>query len=166
MDAELPRQCVHADAVRAGCSDSVHFLVRETCSRSFLWFRRRADQRVVGLAVGLCIGTGALIPRGNQPLNPWSPVPAVLHCVHQRTARSECRFRPGFVHFCARHGANVGQNRRPAHATRTPNRQCRHLLVGCQQVTNNVHRRGSVISEVESAAAEARKHHPRDTPRW
>ena len=82
MHAELLRQRGDADAVCAGCSQSVHFLVREPCSRSFLWFRRRADQRVIGPAVGLCIGADALIPRGNKPLNPWSPVPAALHCVH------------------------------------------------------------------------------------
>ena len=29
----------HAGAVLAGCSHSVHFLVSEACSRSFLWFR-------------------------------------------------------------------------------------------------------------------------------
>ena len=84
MHAELLRQRGDADAVCAGCSHSVHFLVREPCSRSFLWFRRRADQRVIGPAVGLCIGADALIPRGNKPLNPWSPVPAALHCVHHR----------------------------------------------------------------------------------
>ena len=77
----------HAHAVCAGCSHSVHFLVREPCSRSFRWFHRRADQRIVGLAFGLSIAADTLIPRGNQPLNPWSPVPAALHCVHPLTAR-------------------------------------------------------------------------------
>lgn len=73
---------VDADTIGAGCSHSVHFLVSESCSRSFLWFRRRADQRVIGLAFGLGILTSALIPRGNKPLNPMSPVPATLHCFH------------------------------------------------------------------------------------
>ena len=82
MHSELPRQRADANAVRAGCSHSVHFLVCEPCSRSFLWFRRRADHRVICLAVGLGIPVRALIPRGNKPLNPWSPVPAVLHCAH------------------------------------------------------------------------------------
>jgi len=82
MHPEPTRQRVHAGAVSAGCSHSVHFLVRETCSRSLLWFRRYADQRVLRLAVGLGIPVNALTPRGNQPLNPWSPVLAALHCVH------------------------------------------------------------------------------------
>gem|GEM_PF-5798061 len=84
MHPEPTRQRVHAGAVSAGCSHSVHFLVRETCSRSLLWFRRYADQRVLRLAVGLGIPVNALTPRGNQPLNPWSPVPAALHCVDPR----------------------------------------------------------------------------------
>lgn len=50
VDAELPRQRVHADAARSGCSHSVHFAVREACSRSSTWFRRRANQRVVRLS--------------------------------------------------------------------------------------------------------------------
>ena len=79
---ELTSHGVHADALCAGCSHSVHFLVGQACSRSFLWFRRRADQRVVGLAVGLCIRANPLIPRGNQPLDPRSPVPTTLHCFH------------------------------------------------------------------------------------
>ena len=52
-------QRLHADTVGAGCSHNVHFGVSETCSRSFLWFRRRADQRVVDLALGLGIPTSA-----------------------------------------------------------------------------------------------------------
>lgn len=80
---ELTSHGVHADALCAGCSHSVHFLVGQACSRSFLWFRRRADQRVVGLAVGLCIRANPLIPRGNQPLDPRSPVPTTLHCFHR-----------------------------------------------------------------------------------
>lgn len=39
MNPEPARQGVHPDPLRAGCSHSVHFLVRELCSRSFLWFR-------------------------------------------------------------------------------------------------------------------------------
>ena len=84
---ELTSHGVHADALCAGCSHSVHFLVGQACSRSFLWFRRRADQRVVGLAVGLCIRANPLIPRGNQPLDPRSPVPTTLHCFHHISGR-------------------------------------------------------------------------------
>ena len=80
MNAEAARQCGHADTGSSGCSHSVHFALREPCSRSFLWFLRRPDQRVIGLTLGLGLLTNALIPRGNQPLNPWSPVPATLHC--------------------------------------------------------------------------------------
>ncbi len=88
MDAELLGQCVHPLAVRAGCSHSVHFLLREGCSRSFLWFRRRTDQWVIRLPPGeVGIVTNPLIPRGNKPLNPWSPVPAVLHCAHPHSLR-------------------------------------------------------------------------------
>ena len=84
------RQRFHAHALRAGCSHSVHFLGREPCSRSFLWFRRRPDQRVVGLALGVGIPADALIPRGNQPLDPWSPVPAAFHCVHRSCRSGRC----------------------------------------------------------------------------
>ena len=49
MHPELTCQNVRASSLRADCSHSVHFLVREPCSRSFLWFRRRANQRVVRL---------------------------------------------------------------------------------------------------------------------
>ncbi len=86
VNTELLCQRVHAHALRAGCSHSVHFLVGETCSRSFLWFRRRADQRVIGPVVGLGILADALIPCGNQPLDPWSPVPASFHCAHRMNA--------------------------------------------------------------------------------
>ena len=41
VNAELTCQRVHADTVGAGCSHSVHFLVREPCSRSLRWFRCR-----------------------------------------------------------------------------------------------------------------------------
>ena len=82
MHPEPASQGDHADALCAGCSHGVHFLVREPCSRSFGWFRRRADQRVVGLPGEAGLVADALIPRGNQPLNPGSPVPAMLHCVH------------------------------------------------------------------------------------
>lgn len=73
---------LHAHPLRAGCSHCVHFLVREPCSRSFLWFPRRADQRIVSLVLALGIPAVALIPRGNKPLNPRSPVPATLNCFH------------------------------------------------------------------------------------
>ena len=100
---ELTSHGVHADALCAGCSHSVHFLVGQACSRSFLWFRRRADQRVVGLAVGLCIRANPLIPRGNQPLDPRSPVPTTLHCFHPR------RSPPGswWASWCLRAGGRL-----------------------------------------------------------
>ncbi|MFT4135558.1 hypothetical protein [Microbacterium sp.] len=82
MNLEPARQRGHAHALRAGCSHSVHFGVREACSRSFLWFRRRPDQRVIGPVLGLGILADALIPRGNKPLNPLSSVPAAFHCAH------------------------------------------------------------------------------------
>ena len=82
VHAELLRQCRDADSVRAGCSHSVHFAVGEACSRSFAWFRRRPDQRVIRLSDRGGILADALIPRGNKPLDPWSPVPVVLDCVH------------------------------------------------------------------------------------
>ena len=86
---ELTSHGVHADALCAGCSHSVHFLVGQACSRSFLWFRRRTDQRVIRLPGRVGIPTSALIPRGNKPLDPWSPVPAALHCFHQRSPTAE-----------------------------------------------------------------------------
>lgn len=49
VHAELAGEGRHTGTSGAGCSHSVHFLVREPCSRSFLWFRRRADQGVVRL---------------------------------------------------------------------------------------------------------------------
>ena len=49
VNPELTRERIRAHPLRAGCSHSVHFLVREPCSRSSLWFRRCANQRVVGL---------------------------------------------------------------------------------------------------------------------
>ena len=82
VDPEATRQCAQADTQRAGCSHSVHFLVGEACSRSFLWFRRRPDRRVIGPVLRLGILADTLIPRGNQPLSPWPPVPVVLRCVH------------------------------------------------------------------------------------
>lgn len=69
MHAELPGADSHTDTLRAGCSHSVHFLVSGACARPLLWFRRRADHRVIGLDVGLDILARALIPRGNQPLS-------------------------------------------------------------------------------------------------
>ncbi|MGO1315477.1 MAG: GNAT family N-acetyltransferase [Cellulomonadaceae bacterium] len=82
MNPELTCDSVHSDPSLADCSHSVHFLVRQTCSRSLLWFRRRADQRVIVLALGVGVSANPLIPRGNKPLNPWSAVPATLHCFH------------------------------------------------------------------------------------
>jgi hypothetical protein len=87
VNAELLRESVHADAVLAGCSHSVHFLAREACSRSFLWFRRRPDQSVIHLVHDVGITANPLIPRGNELLNPWSSVSAALNCVHPETHR-------------------------------------------------------------------------------
>ena len=120
---ELTSHGVHADALCAGCSHSVHFLVGQACSRSFLWFRRRADQRVVGLAVGLCIRANPLIPRGNQPLDPRSPVPTTLHCFHRVTpaeARAVC---PGFCAFMSGGAATSSP-------TRAGCRYCRRAPLG------------------------------------
>ena len=83
MHAEPPCNIGDAESVFQGCSHSVHFLVREPCSGSFLWFYRRADQRVVRFPGEVAVVADALIPCGNEPLDPWSPVPAAFHCVHQ-----------------------------------------------------------------------------------
>lgn len=83
MHSELRCEHCGTEAAGAGCSHSVHFLIREVCSRSFLWIRRCADQWVAGLPGEVGIVVDALIPRGNQPLNPLPPVPATLHCAHQ-----------------------------------------------------------------------------------
>ena len=86
VNAVLLRQREHADAALPGCSHSVHFLLRKPCSRSFLWFRRCADQSVIRLALGVGIVARPLIPRGNELLNPWSSVPAAPNCFHQEKA--------------------------------------------------------------------------------
>ena len=80
MNPELARQDDHADALRAGCSHSVHFLDRQRCSSASPWLCRRLDQRVVRLTNRLNSPAEPLTPRGNKPLNPRSPVPATLHC--------------------------------------------------------------------------------------
>ncbi len=85
MDTELLCHRIHADALSTGCSHSVHFLVREPCSRSFTWFHRCTDQRVISLTLGVGGAANPLIPRGNELLNPWSPVPAAFHCFHNQT---------------------------------------------------------------------------------
>lgn len=54
---------------------------------------------------GLRILPDALIPGGNKPLIPWSPVPAVLNCAHDNN-------RPGYGRVCcclsSRHYADAG----------------------------------------------------------
>ena len=105
MNPETARQRVDADPVLAGCSHSVHFAVREACSRSSTWFRRCADQRVVRLSGWGGILANALIPRGNQPLNSWSSVPVVVDGVHRthkaRTlANGSVGRGSGLVHVC------------------------------------------------------------------
>ena len=92
MDAEPASEHGHTDALLAGCSHSVHFLIGEAGSSASPWLLRHPDQRVVTLIVGLDIPANVRIPRGNKPLDPWLPVPAALHCVHHgveaRRARS------------------------------------------------------------------------------
>ena len=83
MDAEPASEHGHTDALLAGCSHSVHFLIGEAGSSASPWLLRHPDQRVVTLIVGLDIPANVRIPRGNKPLDPWLPVPAALHCFHQ-----------------------------------------------------------------------------------
>lgn len=83
VNPELTRHLFHADALTEKRSHSVHFLLREACSKSFLWFRRRVDQRVIGPILGLRIPADGLIPRGNQALDLLSLVPATLRCFHR-----------------------------------------------------------------------------------
>ena len=82
MNPELLGHSLHADAAPKGCSHSVHFLVREPCLKSFAWFRRCTDQGVVSLTLRVGIVASPLIPRGNEPLNWWSSVPAAPNCFH------------------------------------------------------------------------------------
>lgn len=82
MDAESLGQFRDADTSGAGCSHSVHFRLRQPCSRASPWLCGSLDQRVIRLAGRLDYAAGRLIPRGNKPLDPWSPVPAALDCVH------------------------------------------------------------------------------------
>ena len=82
MDAEPASEHGHTDALLAGCSHSVHFLIGEAGSSASPWLLRHPDQRAVTLIVGLDIPANVRIPRGNKPLDPWLPVPAALHCVH------------------------------------------------------------------------------------
>ena len=93
MDAKLADEGSHADALLAGCSHSVHFLVREACSRSSRWLCCRVDERIIGLAVRLAPATRPLIPRGNQLLYPLSPVPVVVDGVHHPKPLVFQRFR-------------------------------------------------------------------------
>lgn len=97
VNPEPPRKRGHTLASGPGCSHSVYFLVSEACSRSFLGLRRRADQRIIGPGLGLRIIADALTPRGNKPLNPWSPVPVVLDCVHQPTGLGSSRSGPCYL---------------------------------------------------------------------
>ena len=61
MHTEARRDRRHVRAI-GGRAHSVHFLVGEPCSRTFTWFRRRPDQRVIGPVLGLGTLTDALIP--------------------------------------------------------------------------------------------------------
>lgn len=82
MDTEPARHLFDADVVGARCSHSVHFALREACSRSSTWFHRCADNQVIEPAMGIGFFADTFIPRRNELLNPRSPVPATLHCVH------------------------------------------------------------------------------------
>lgn len=86
MHAELLRQRGDADAVGAGCSHSFHFRLRQRCSSASPWLCRRRDERVFGLIYGLDGDPRPLIPRGDQPLDPLSPVPIAFDGVHQSGA--------------------------------------------------------------------------------
>ncbi len=86
----LPRERGYADAVRTGGSYSVHFLIRETCSRSYLRLRRCTDQRIVRLSGRVGNPVDTLIPRGIKPLNPWPPVPAALHYFYKCNVSGLC----------------------------------------------------------------------------
>lgn len=88
VNLKLLRDFLHADAVLAGCSHRVHFAVREPRSRSFTWFRRRGDQRIIRLVLGVGMVVNPLIPCGNELLNPRSSVPALLNCVHRAQTSS------------------------------------------------------------------------------
>lgn len=88
MHLILLRQRCHADAVCAGCSHSVHFLIRKPCSRSSPWLCRRANERVILCTIGLGTLVEVLIPRGCQPLQLSSPVPAVLNQAHHTKPES------------------------------------------------------------------------------
>ena len=82
------RQHGHADAIRAGCSHGVRFPIRERCSRSSPWLRRRTDQQIILLASRHRTRARAPIPRGNQPLHAPSPVPVVLGQAHLGAPRA------------------------------------------------------------------------------
>jgi hypothetical protein len=97
------RRC--RDGVSGGCArrSSPQAARRQPCSRSFLWFRRRPDRGVIRLAFGVVNAVRPLIPRGNKLLNPWSSVPAALHCFHvingrTRDSRSTCHLNG--VNWC------------------------------------------------------------------
>lgn len=97
MHTELLRQNGHADPIGAGCSHSVHFVLSQPCSSASPWLCRRRDEWVVGLTYRLDSNPRPLIPRGNKPLNPWSSVPAALHCFHPREPAGD----GGFLRLCA-----------------------------------------------------------------
>ena len=119
VDTELAGEGSHADAVGSSCSHSVHFLVREACSGSSPWLCGRADERIIGFAVTLTRASWPLIPCGNQPLDPWSPVPVVLHCVHQSVVVETLDLR----HRLCRRGAGRVLPPHPARARRSPRTQ-------------------------------------------
>lgn len=84
MHSELLRQSGDTDAVGAGCSHSVHFLLSQPCSSASPWLCGGLDEWVVRLANRLGRVAEPLIPRGSQPLDPLSPVPVVVGGVHER----------------------------------------------------------------------------------
>ena len=82
MNSEPARQRVHAHALPAGCSHSVHFRLREWCSGASPRLCRCPNEWVIRLTDRRRDAARPLIPRGNKLLDAWSPVPVVPHCVH------------------------------------------------------------------------------------
>lgn len=91
MHVELLRQRGDADAVGAGCSHSVHFLVGQRCSSASPWLCGGLDQRVLGLVSRFGHAARRSIPSGNKPLDPLSPVPAAFHYLHSRYRKTVTR---------------------------------------------------------------------------
>ena len=119
MNPEPARQRVHAHALPAGCSHSVHFRLREWCSGASPRLCRCPNEWVIRLTDRRSDAARPLIPRGNQPLDSWSPVPVVLHCVHQSVVVETLDLR----HRLCRRGAGRVLPPHPARARRSPRTQ-------------------------------------------